>query len=108
MARMPAEMATLELIGPTGLFHDDVVRAGLFYQAPFVSYPARTHAAEEAYVMLMGTAQWQLYEEPFAPVPPGGTRLHPSFAPHATVTEAEPILAAWCWTGDIGFESYSI
>lgn len=108
LTRMPSEMATLELVGPTGLIPHETIRAGFFIQAANLAYPARTHAAEEGYVIVSGTALWQLNDAPFQAVPPGGTLLHPSFAPHATHTQDEPLLAAFRWTGDISFATYNI
>lgn len=101
-------MATTYLVGPTGVIEDDAVWVGLFYQSPELDYPMRTHAAEETFYVVSGSAEWRVGEDPPAPKPPGAYVRHPSNAPHASITKAEPTLAAWRWTGNIDFKTYEL
>ena len=108
--KIPAEtarrMLTAELIGPESVLHSDLIRLGLFWQDAGVSYPPRTHAAEECYIMLAGQGEWSLDDAPPATRLPGAVIFHPSFASHASRTTDNPMLALWRWTGDIGWDSY--
>ena len=54
------------------------LRFGLYVQAPESFYPPHSHAAEEFYYVLSGTARWQKGEEAFSLKPPG--QLHPPCA----------------------------
>ncbi|MEM6550443.1 MAG: dimethylsulfonioproprionate lyase family protein [Pseudomonadota bacterium] len=102
-------MQTAYLLGPeASAVWDSTVRVGLFLQSAGLDYPARCHSAEETFFILSGTAQWQVGEDPPCSCPPGSYVHHPSYVPHATVTRAEPVLAAWRWTGDIRFENYQL
>lgn len=102
-------MQTTYLMGPDqSVLHHDSVRVGLFLQSPDVDYPARDHAAEETFYILSGTADWRLGEAPARPCPPGSYVYHPSNVLHATRTGAEPVLAAWRWTGDTRFSTYEL
>lgn len=108
--KIPAEaarrMLTAELIGPDGPLYSDRVRLGLFWQDAGVSYPARSHAAEECYILLAGQGGWSLDHAPMTTRTPGEVIFHPSLAPHASQTLDHPMLAVWRWTGDIGWDSY--
>lgn len=101
-------MATAELIGPDGMIPNQSVRVGLFVQGPGLHYPTRTHAAEETFFVIAGTAAWQSAGAPAAPRRPGSYIFHPSGIPHASTTSAEPVLAAWRWSGDIAVETYAL
>ncbi|WP_102226442.1 dimethylsulfonioproprionate lyase family protein [Acidimangrovimonas sediminis] len=101
-------MLTAELVGPEGLIHDTRARIGLFWQGAGVDYPVRTHAAEETYLVLAGEGGWSLDHAAHTLHGPGAVIFHPSFAPHASRTDTRPMLAAWRWGGEIGWESYKI
>lgn len=100
--------ASVELVGPNGMIPAEGVRVGLFVQGPRHEYPTRTHAAEETFFIIAGTALWQAGDAPPAPHPPGSYVFHASNLPHASVTRDEPVLAAWRWTGEVGRESYRL
>lgn len=100
--------AYVELVGPKGAFASEDVRLGLYFQSAGTVYPSHHHAAEELYLVLSGTAEWQKDDAPFARVAPGTLIHHLSFQPHATTTLDEPMLAMWAWLGDISPDSYTV
>ena len=101
-------MAVCEIIGPTGQIKHETVRAGLLFQAPNITYPRHSHAAEEIYLSLSGPAEWQVDEDAWRHLFAGDFTHHLPYQPHAIRTGTIPLLAAWGWTGDIGAESYEI
>jgi hypothetical protein len=88
-----------ELLGPYGLFASDSARLGFLLLGKGTLYPSHAHAAEELYLVLAGTADWQKGEEPWRPMPPGTTIHHTPHLPHAMRTAAEPLLAMYLWWG---------
>jgi hypothetical protein len=82
--------------------------AGLYLQAPGSFYPSHLHAAEEIYVVLSGTAEWQQGSDDFRPWPPGSVIRHASREPHAMRTGDAPLLALWAWIGDLDTDSYRL
>ena len=106
-ADVARRMATSTLIGPDNAMIDhDGVRVGLFMQGPGLDYPTRHHAAEETFYIISGTAEWRVDGGTPKLRPPGDYVHHASGAPHSSSTRAEPLLAAWRWTGDVSHESY--
>lgn len=95
-----------EIVGPTGLIGAPDVRFGLFLMVPDTDYPPHSHAAEELYLVLSGTADWAVGDAPFKPIAPGGFSHHLPWDAHATRTGAAPLLALWGWTGDLDFTTY--
>ena len=98
--------AVVTLVGPGAIIDREDVRGGLYVQRSAAFYPPHAHDAEETYVMLAGTADWQMDFGDWHRADPGDLIHHPSEAPHATRTSALPILAAWRWSGDISPASY--
>jgi len=98
--------AAAEILGPEGIVPTDACRFGVFLLRPGVFYPPHSHEAEELYLVLSGTADWQKGEDAFAPLPPGGFTHHRSWESHATRSGDEPLLALWGWGGNIGMTSY--
>lgn len=103
-----SRLSAVELLGPDGMIFNSSCRLGLFLQMPDLFYPAHAHAADELYVVLSGTAEWQCNDSEPKLRPPGSFIHHPSRHWHAMNTRSEPLLVIWGWTGDIGFESYLI
>lgn len=101
-------LAFVELLGPTGMTLNDHCRVGLFLQNAKSEYPIHRHAAEELYLVVSGTALWSQSESALTPKPPGSFIHHASWEPHGTTTTSEPMLAVWCWTGNIDFDTYEI
>jgi hypothetical protein len=102
------KMATVELIGPDGMIFHDTVRVGLFMQSANLDYVTREHAAEETFIMLCGSGMWSCHNEPLQTRKSGDYIHHPSMAPHVSVTYGDPFIAAWRWTGEIGYDKYSL
>lgn len=88
-----------ELIGTSGPIANEAAAFGFLILGPHTLYPSHAHEAEELYLPLAGTAWWQRGREAPAPVPPGTPIHHPSWLPHAMRTEAEPLVALYCWRG---------
>ena len=97
-------MAVCEIIGPAGQIKHETVRAGLLFQAPNITYPHHSHAAEEIYLSLSGPVEWQVDETDWRHSFAGDFTHHLPHQPHAIRTGTIPLLAAWGWTGDIGAE----
>ena len=111
-AKMPASFAGRsaynEIVGPDGVAVSDLLRFGLFIQAPESFYPPHRHAAEEFYYVLSGAARWQKGEEAPSLKPPGSCIRHAPWERHAMETAAAPLLALWVWTGDLDMASYEM
>ena len=103
-----SHMAVCEIIGPTGQINHETVRAGLLFQAPNITYPRHSHAAEEIYLSLSGPVEWQVDESDWRHSCAGDFTHHLPQQPHAIRTSTTPLLAVWGWAGDIGAESYKI
>ena len=100
--------AYAELIGPSGPMVSDECRFGFYLQAPDCLYPAHSHAAEEFYYILSGSAEWRLGEaETFVPDVPDLVH-HLPWQSHEMRTGQSPLLAMWIWIGDIRYSTYSI
>lgn len=72
--------------------------------APETIYPAHAHPAVELYHVVSGTALWTAGDILRRRVP-GDFILHPSGVRHATRTQAQPLLAIYTWTGEVGTAS---
>lgn len=101
-------MASAELVGPDGMIYSEHLRVGLFVQSANLNYVARKHPAEETFIMLGGSAYWQVEDEQPELCKAGDMIYHPSNIPHVSVTKEEPFIAAWRWTGDIRFDQYTL
>ena len=96
----------VEIAGPDGTVVCDDVRFGFYLQAPETFYPAHCHEAEELYLVLSGTAEWQAGDDDFSSKPPGSLVHHRPWQAHAMRTLSDPLLALWGWSGAIGHDSY--
>jgi len=101
-------MLTAELIGPDGMLFHPTVRAGLFMQSAGVDYVTRRHIAEETFVVLGGEALWFVGDGPGQKARAGDVIHLPSDAPHRSVTQDLPVIAAWRWTGGIDYGGYRL
>lgn len=88
-----------ELVGLRGPIASTQLACGFLLLGPGIAYPAHAHEAEELYLPLAGTAQWQKGGDAFAPRPPGTPIVHRSLEAHATSTGHEPMLALYVWRG---------
>lgn len=98
-AAFPTRSGFMELIGPLGPFVGADIACGFLAMAPDTEYPEHRHEAEEIYVVLSGNARWRAGTEAYAPAPPGAVLHRAPWAPHATLTDAEPLLALYLWRG---------
>ena len=96
------------IVGPNELIHSDQIRFGAFLVAPNTFYPSHWHAAEEIYMILSGTAQWNIADGEFLDRRAGEIFRHESWQKHATRTGPQPMLALWAWHGDIRPDQYGI
>ena len=88
-----------EFIGLRGPVPSTRIACGVLLLGPDIVYPAHSHAAEEVYVPLSGTARWQRGEEPWRPAAPASAIHHPPWLAHAMATGSEPLLALYVWRG---------
>ena len=88
-----------ELVGPTGHFHSDQVRAYIAYWGENLYYPWHRHEAEELYFIIAGEARFESEGDAPAWLRPGDTRFHASNQPHAMTTGASPVLTLVLWRG---------
>lgn len=98
----------VELAGPKGMITSDVVSFGLYLQQSGTVYPSHWHEAVEHYLVMSGTADWQMDDAPYVRRAPGEPFIHASNQRHATTTFDEPLLALWFWQGNISDSTYRI
>ncbi len=102
------KLTVAELVGPAGMFRMEEVRFGLLIQREGFHYPRHWHAAEELYHVVAGEALWAVDDDQPTPRAPGGFVHHRSMQPHRMITNDEPLLTLWGWTGDIAGASYAV
>ena len=98
--------AHVEVLGPDGLVHSDVVRLGLYGMLPHSEYGIRTHPAEEIYIMLAGSAYWKRDSAPYSVLTTAGRSHHPSWMPHASKTTEKAFMSVYAWYGDLSKDGY--
>lgn len=98
-ARFLDNYAWTELLGPDAPVRCPRLSGGLLLLGPGIHYPGHCHPAEELYVPLAGSAEWQRGDEPWTTRPPGTAVLHRSGEVHAMRTGSEPLLALYLWRG---------
>ena len=103
-----SSLFSTELVGPDGHFAGDDVRVGLLLSDAGTDYPRSSHSGEETYLVLAGTAEWTVGDEPYTAKPPGALVHHPAWAVHGRRTLGEPFLGAWRWSGDLDLSSFSV
>lgn len=96
------------LLGGRSAYPSADFSLGLYLQQPDSWYPMHSHAAEEVYFVLSGTARWSRDGVEAQSEPPGRIFRHAPHERHATRTGAEPLLALWAWLGDQEEASYQI
>ena len=99
-ARFLANYAWTEVLGPAAPIRSARLSGGLLLLGPETHYPGHRHPAEEIYLPLAGTAEWQRGREPWTARPPGSAVLHESGVIHAMRTAREPLLALYLWRGE--------
>ena len=103
----PGEIATYflerygwcEIIGLSGPIVCNALACGVLLLGPHTLYPSHHHVAEELYIPLSGSAEWQRGLGPFVVRGAGEIVVHGSLEPHAMRTNAAPLLALYLWRG---------
>lgn len=98
-AEFPRRYGWTEVVGNKGPLVSTKVRSGFVIWAPNTYYPPHAHEAEELYIVLAGTGEWERGDEGPLMRPPASVFLHTSQMFHATKTFNEPVLAMYCWRG---------
>ena len=86
------------IIGDSGLVPSKNIRMGLYLQNQNVDYPSHAHEAEEFYLILSGYGSWQIGNSWYDAIP-GRIFHHQPGESHRMITESEPLLGFWIWTG---------
>jgi hypothetical protein len=76
------------------------IACGFLILGPSTLYPRHRHEAEEIYVPLRGTAQWQQGDAVWRERLPGAVIHHASDEPHAVKTAEGPLLAMYVWRSE--------
>ena len=100
-------IAFAELIGPEGPLAAPACRLGFTLMAENTDYPLHAHPAVELYLVIAGRAEWRTPGSA-AIQAPGRLVLHASNQPHGMRTLAEPLLAVWCWSGNLDAPAFYI
>ena len=90
----------VNLVSPKGLFLRDDMRLSIGYWGAGQSYPMHSHAPEETYLILAGSARFSAEGRQTVRAGPGGTVYHTPHQRHAMQMEPGPLLAAAFWRGE--------
>lgn len=91
----------VELVGPGRPIESADLLVGLLLLGPGMHYPDHAHPAEEIYHVVAGTAEWWREDEGWRRKGPGAVIHHVPMMRHAMRTADEPLLALYCWTGEV-------
>ena len=89
-----------DLAGPDGPYTADGLRIMFGYWGPGLFYPDHSHAQDEHYCVLAGSAWFRLGDAPFRRLGPGEIFHTPPGAIHAAEMRDEPLLAMAIWRAD--------
>jgi hypothetical protein len=89
-----------EILGASGPISSERIACGLLILGPSTHYPRHRHEAEEIYLPLSGTAEWQQGDAPWRERSPGTAIHHARDEPHAMRTGAVPLLALYLWRSE--------
>ena len=90
-----------EIAGPAGLLSSRRIAVGFLLLGPNTHYPDHHHPAAEVYHVVSGRAEWRRAGNGWQERPAGAAIHHPSNVRHAMRTRNEPLLALYCWLGQI-------
>lgn len=98
-ARFLESYGWAELLSPGAMIGAVQTTCGVLVLGPNTFYPSHRHEAEEIYLPLAGTAEWQQGEDAasWRRRSPGTLIHHSSEEPHAMRTGDEPLLAMYLW-----------
>jgi mannose-6-phosphate isomerase-like protein (cupin superfamily) len=88
-----------EIIGLRGPLVSDRVRAGIAIWGPDIDYPQHRHQAQEAYILLSGSAHFQFADCSRETRHAGDVVFVASNRPHGFSTQAECLLVCYLWQG---------
>lgn len=91
----------VEFVGPGRAIQNSSVRVGLLLLGPGLLYPPHVHPAEEVYHVVSGLARWWQQGADWRHQPVGTAIHHLPNVPHSTACDEEPLLALYCWFGEI-------
>ncbi len=89
--------AWAEILKPGAPSDQAQISCGVLVLGPNTFYPRHRHEAEEIYLPLAGTAEWQQGTAAWRLRPPGTVIHHSSEEPHAMRTGEQPLLAMYLW-----------
>ncbi|MGB5708069.1 MAG: dimethylsulfonioproprionate lyase family protein [Arenicellales bacterium] len=99
---MLAAYGFAELIGNLGPFISEKIRCGIGVWGPNVDYPRHTHKAEEAYIVLSGSAKFKVGENPERLKTSGDIIFVESMTPHGFQTADQAMVVFYLWqAGDL-------
>ncbi|SHH24184.1 Dimethlysulfonioproprionate lyase [Cognatiyoonia sediminum] len=86
------------LVGPDAPIKSDAILAGILILGPDIEYPVHRHSAEEAYVILSGTASWSIGNSDWHQKSAGEVIHNPPWQPHGMCTDCgEPLVLGFLW-----------
>ena len=91
----------VEFVGPGRPVESHSFLIGFLLLGPDTLYPDHCHQAAEVYHVVAGTGQWWLEDQDWTTRPPGAAIAHAPGVRHAMRAGAEPLLALYCWQGEI-------
>ena len=91
----------VELVGPGRTIESDEFLIGFLLLGPGTLYPDHSHAAAEVYHVVGGGADWWREDRGWRRLPTGTVIAHAPGVRHAMRTGDEPLLALYCWQGEI-------
>jgi mannose-6-phosphate isomerase-like protein (cupin superfamily) len=97
-----ANYGYVELVGRGRPWRSNRLAVGFFLLGRDTLYPPHHHPAAEVYHVVSGVAEWRQGAEQLAPRPVGAAIYHAPNVVHETRVLGEPLLALYCWMGDIG------
>ena len=103
-----AGAAWVELVGPQAPWRSTRNRFGLYLQSANVFYAHHWHAAEEIYFLLSGATLWEVGNSGYCWRRPGDAVRHAPMESHSMQTRGQPFLGLWAWSGELGFESFTL
>lgn len=89
-----------DLAGPDGPYTADNLRIMFGYWGRSLHYPDHSHAQEEHYTVLAGSAWFRLQDQPFRRLGPGEVFHTPPGTVHAAEMRDEPLLAMTIWRAE--------
>lgn len=92
----------IELVGPKRPFDSAKLLVGFLLLGPGTHYPEHRHEAAETYHVVAGAAEWRREGCAWRTERPGAAIYHRPNEAHAMRAGVEPLLALYCWSGEIG------